>query len=577
MAGVFFVVCVPTANYEHRLQYGCPMKSDESADDGENLIKLDIELRNKNSIQNVVSKIGDHYKQYGTSSTIEQDQESNIRKFIPMEKILDELLTKLNIEHVVWCGDKNANYYEVFFPLASGEPCENCLHCLTEIGIGVKWNSLVSVLPCSVVYSGVIHDQTKHNDDLTPEESSAWSNFVDSVKSKLTVKQVVNGVQSGGDLTFDYIMLILTADCLAALGLVENNAPNIVAAMLVSPLMGPVMSVTFGTIIADRRLQRTGFITLATGIIISIVFGFIFGLLLGTTDMPWGFGDWPTEEMKARGNARCLWIGVLWALPSGTGVALALLQGSAGPLIGVAISASLLPPVVNCGLFWALACIWLARDNVKMPHMAGESYTGNSSYVPIYADYMPTEFFINGIISGLLTVVNVVFIFVSAIVMLKIKEVAAPYTSTPDVRRFWERDIRLVRENNQSMHRSSKQDSTTAQELTDERLDSVLEAAVRVAQDDDTLNKQLRMSMVTELNTLDQHIAALLTAVTPHSSPAPSRYHSFRHGSARYRRSANVVLPTILETTGSRSRSALSRTISLEPRIISNDAASIHP
>jgi hypothetical protein len=38
----------------------------------------------------------------------------------------------------------------------------------------------------------------------------------------------------------------------------------------------------------------------------------------------------------------------LWALPSGTGVALALLQGSAGPLIGVAISASLLPPTVNC-------------------------------------------------------------------------------------------------------------------------------------------------------------------------------------------------------------------------------------
>lgn len=36
------------------------------------------------------------------------------------------------------------------------------------------------------------------------------------------------------------------------------------------------------------------------------------------------------------------------ALTSGTGVALALLIGAAGPLIGVAISASLLPPVVNC-------------------------------------------------------------------------------------------------------------------------------------------------------------------------------------------------------------------------------------
>lgn len=35
----------------------------------------------------------------------------------------------------------------------------------------------------------------------------------------------------------------------------ENNAPNIVAAMLVSPLMGPVMSITFGAIISDRQLM----------------------------------------------------------------------------------------------------------------------------------------------------------------------------------------------------------------------------------------------------------------------------------------------------------------------------------
>lgn len=49
-----------------------------------------------------------------------------------------------------------------------------------------------------------------------------------------------------------------------------------------------------------------------------------------------------------RGNARSLWMAVAWALTSGSGVALALLQGAAGPLIGVAISASLLPPMVNC-------------------------------------------------------------------------------------------------------------------------------------------------------------------------------------------------------------------------------------
>lgn len=74
-------------------------------------------------------------------------------------------------------------------------------------------------------------------------------------------------------------------------------------------------------------------------------------------------------------------------------------------------------------------------DNIKLPHIKGEPFTGNSSYVPIYTNYMPTEFLINGIVSGLLTVVNVMCIFITAIIVLKIKEVAAPYTSSPDLRR----------------------------------------------------------------------------------------------------------------------------------------------
>lgn len=57
------------------------------------------------------------------------------------------------------------------------------------------------------------------------------------------------------------------------------------------------------------------------------------------------------------GNARSLWMGILWALTSGTGVAVALLQGAVGPLIGVAISASLLPPVVNCVSYTLCICI----------------------------------------------------------------------------------------------------------------------------------------------------------------------------------------------------------------------------
>ncbi|XP_076684801.1 uncharacterized protein LOC143377454 [Andrena cerasifolii] len=517
--GVVFLVCIPTLSYEHELIFGVPVKRAKSEKPGKSVATSKVDLRLKETRSRTQLLTLDDDNELEDADVCDHldgklqprprgRRTSGLRAttpvFVSMETVLHELLKKLKVEHVVWCKDKENMYYEVIFPVPAGEPCENCLHCLTEMGIGVKMNSIVSVIPTQCTYSGLgsfgaaaIKDDLARRQKESEERKNAWKEFVESIRSKLTVKQVVDGVRSGGDLTFDYVALVLTADCLAALGLIENSATNVVAAMLVSPLMGPVMSLTFGTIIADRKLQSVGLKSLLLGIFVSILFGFIFGLILGTTEMPWGYNDWPTDEMKGRGNYRSLWMGVLWALPSGTGVAVALLQGSNGPLIGVAISASLLPPVVNCGLFWALGCIWLIYRPIKMPHMKGESYTDyNTSYVYIYTDYLPVEFFCNGIISACLTFINVMCIFITAIIVLKIKEVAAPYTSTPELRRFWEHDIRLVRDKNISRDNSSI-DSSYYDGLSKPKqraLEQTLNEAVREAINDETFRKVQRLS-----------------------------------------------------------------------------------
>ena len=55
---------------------------------------------------------------------------------------------------------------------------------------------------------------------------------------------------------------------------------------------------------------------------------------------------------------RGLWVGVLIALPSGAGVALSVLGGNTGSLVGVAISASLLPPAVNSVSNYRTMCLY---------------------------------------------------------------------------------------------------------------------------------------------------------------------------------------------------------------------------
>ncbi|KAJ8894755.1 hypothetical protein PR048_000062 [Dryococelus australis] len=155
-----------------------------------------------------------------------------------------------------------------------------------------------SVAPCSVFFQGYDDDIKDPFAEEDVAERKAWNNFVQSIRSKLTVKQVVDGVRNGAECSFDYLTLVLTADMVAAVGLVENNSVNIVAAMLISPLMGPIMAVTFGTIISDRKLQKIGLRSEFIGLMISLLFGYVFGCLVGCTEDPWGNGDWPTEEMK---------------------------------------------------------------------------------------------------------------------------------------------------------------------------------------------------------------------------------------------------------------------------------------
>lgn len=136
---------------------------------------------------------------------------------------------------------------------------------------------------------------------------------------------------------------------IAGLGLVDDSPVNVVASMLVSPLMGPIMAMVFGSAIHDWSLVRLGVVNELVGLFLCLTVGYIFGVSLQLDQGPWkGVEKWPTEQIIARSRPSALIVGVLVAIPSGAGVALSILAGNSGSLVGVAISASLLPPAVNC-------------------------------------------------------------------------------------------------------------------------------------------------------------------------------------------------------------------------------------
>ena len=120
------------------------------------------------------------------------------------------------------------------------------------------------------------------------------------------------------------------------------------------------------------------------------------------------------------------------------GVALSVLGGNAGSLVGVAISASLLPPAVNAGLFWSLSLMLTVTDQPLFHN------TDNSSYIPNYSNNPVIESFFLGLVSLTLTLLNIICIIVTGILILRLKEVT-PDKIPQNFSSFWKEDVKARR------------------------------------------------------------------------------------------------------------------------------------
>lgn len=248
--------------------------------------------------------------------------------------------------------------------------------------------------------SGTLMSQTPSVDEDTSGRKTAKLSMV---TNQINIEQMLEEIESAANMGFDYVMLLIIASVIAGIGLAVNNAVAIIASMLVSPIMGPVLAVTFGATVHDWELCRLGLRSELLSLCVCLLVGFLIGLAcigVGTG------GHWPTDEMRGRGVVGGLFIGLAIAIPSGMGVALSILGNNTSSLVGVAISASLLPPAVNCGMALAYAAMGFTYDPNAAPGGSERSFAEL------------------GGVSLALTAVNIGAIFVSAWLIFKLKEVS---------------------------------------------------------------------------------------------------------------------------------------------------------
>lgn len=308
-------------------------------------------------------------------------------------------------------GEKAEDNVQSFLQVTFYARRKTSLHILNrvmnEIGIGRDYGH-VAMTECS--YFRPIIDNAKAAIDQELDAAT-----IDHIQAQLEFDNTLNVIDSGASLSFDFVSFLIIASLIAGTGLGVNSTVTVVASMLVSPMMGPILATVMGTVLylrqfmsghtagrdvhsVGRRLLVKGFVAEAFCLIAAIAIGFIVGLAFWDNTDTFDWGATGTVEMRSRTSLPGLVVGMVIAIPSGAGVALSLLGSNGNSLVGVAISASLLPPAVNCGMYFAFA---LNTKNTELLRL--------------------------GAYSMCLTLINVVSVYISALLTFYVKR-AAPLT-----------------------------------------------------------------------------------------------------------------------------------------------------
>lgn len=164
-----------------------------------------------------------------------------------------------------------------------------------------------------------------------------------------------------------YFMLSMAA-AIASFGLLSNSAPAIIGAMIVAPLMSPIIGFSFAAIMGDNKLTVKSLTSIATGILLVVVISFSCTKLIGLRVVG--------SEIVARTAPSTL--DMIVALCSGAAAAFAHARiGIANSIAGVAIAVALVPPLSVVGIGLALGDNAISAQAIVLSdlHHQGSGYS----------------------------------------------------------------------------------------------------------------------------------------------------------------------------------------------------------
>ena len=189
-------------------------------------------------------------------------------------------------------------------------------------------------------------------------------------------KDLFLSLKESANVSSTYILLMVLSALLATLGLFLNSPSIVIGAMVLAPLMAPIISLSMGMLRSDHDLSRRSFSTLFIGMFIALSLSALMAFILPFQEV--------TNEIEGRLHPSTL--DLLVAVLSGVAGAFAnARENIAKSLPGVAIAVALVPPlcVSGIGIGWMNFEVFYGAMLLFMTNLTGIIMAAGLSFMVI--------------------------------------------------------------------------------------------------------------------------------------------------------------------------------------------------
>ena len=181
------------------------------------------------------------------------------------------------------------------------------------------------------------------------DSSSAFGSFLNNLsgewqinlESRIPRKELYQARIASSKPSLGFFVLLLCAAVIATLGLISNSTAVVIGAMIVAPLMDPILSLAFALSISNNKLAKRSLLTVLIGVITVIATAALLAWILDVSEV--------NREMTSRTAPNLIDLGVAVAAAVAGSFSMTR-ERLSNSLAGVAIAVALVPPLCVCDI-----------------------------------------------------------------------------------------------------------------------------------------------------------------------------------------------------------------------------------